>query len=72
MLLPSTYYHVYNRANGLENIFVEERNFDFFLDKWKLYINPIADSYAWCLMPNHFHFLVKIKSEEELMEWESS
>lgn len=66
MLLPSKYYHIYNRANGSENLFVEERNFGFFLDKWKQYINPIANSYAWCLMPNHFHFLIRIKNIEEL------
>lgn len=34
--------------------------------KYKIYIGPIADTYAFCLMPNHFHFLIKIKSEEEL------
>ncbi|HEY3388776.1 MAG TPA: hypothetical protein VGK38_04335 [Prolixibacteraceae bacterium] len=25
------------------------------------YISPIADTYAWVLMPNHFHLLVRIK-----------
>src|ERR1035438_9553344 len=40
----------------------------FFLEKYKLYISPIADTYCYCLMPNHFHLLIKIKSEEELSE----
>ena len=26
-------YHIYNRANGIENLFIEEKNYDFFLDK---------------------------------------
>ena len=29
-------------------------------------MNGVADVYAYCLMPNHFHFLVKIKSESEI------
>jgi REP element-mobilizing transposase RayT len=30
------------------------------------YIPKIADTYAWCLMKNHFHFLVKIKEIDEI------
>ncbi len=65
----SKYYHIYNHANGFENIFNEERNYRFFLEKYQFYISPIADTLAYCLMPNHFHFLIKIKSEEELRGW---
>jgi len=36
----------------------------YFLNKYHQYISPIADTFAYCLMPNHFHFLVKIKDEE--------
>jgi len=68
-LTHSTYYHIYNHANGFENIFNEERNYHFFLEKYQFYISPIADTLAYCLMPNHFHFLIKIKSEEELRVW---
>lgn len=68
MFYTASYYHIYNRANGSENLFREDRNCTYFLDKWKLYINPIATTYAWCLMPNHFHFLVKIKDEEEILQ----
>jgi len=68
-LTISTYYHIYNHANGFENIFNEERNYRFFLEKYQFYISPIADTLAYCLMPNHFHFLIKIKSEEELRGW---
>ncbi len=61
------YYHVYNRANGFEKIFVEEENYRFFLEKYQLYISPYVDTYCYCLMPNHFHFLVSIKSENEIL-----
>jgi len=56
-------YHIYNRANGNEKLFFVEENYQFFLDKFKLYVSPVADVFCYCLMPNHFHLLVRIKSE---------
>ncbi len=67
MLAPQTYYHIYNRANGFENLFVNEGNYNFFLEKIKHHLAPILNIHAYCLMPNHFHLLVKIKSEEEII-----
>jgi REP element-mobilizing transposase RayT len=65
-LESDNFYHVYNRANGNEKIFADEGNYHFFLSKYINYISPIAHSYCYCLMPNHFHFLVKIKKEQEV------
>lgn len=65
-LLPDGTYHVYNRAHGKEKLFIEDMNYHYFLKKFKEYIHPIAEVYSYCLMPNHFHVLLKIKSEEEL------
>ncbi len=61
MLQLDTYYHIYNHANASENLFRSENNFNYFLDKYHQHISTIAETYAYCLMPNHFHFLVKIK-----------
>jgi len=60
------YYHMYNRGNNREALFKEERNYYYFLDLYKKYIYPIADLYAYCLLPTHFHFLLRIKSLDEL------
>ncbi len=62
----STYYHVYNHANGDENLYRQDENYHFFLRQWAKYIEPVADTYCYCLMPNHFHFLIRTKSELEL------
>jgi REP element-mobilizing transposase RayT len=62
---PGFYYHIYNHANGDEDIFKEERNYQYFLEKYKKYIHPIAETFAYCLMKNHFHFLVKIRETSE-------
>ena len=59
------YYHIYNRGINRQNIFFEERNYHYFLKLYVKYIVPVADTFAYCLMGNHFHFLVRIKTEEE-------
>jgi putative transposase len=66
VLQPDTFYHIYNRANGSEKLFITDENYVFFLRKYKEYISPICHTYCYCLMPNHFHFLIQIKSEDEL------
>jgi REP element-mobilizing transposase RayT len=65
---PGTYYYVYNRGNNLENIFLEERNYNYFLMLIQKYLLPIADVYAYCLLKNHFHLLIRIKEMDELPE----
>jgi len=59
------YYHIYNRGNNGENIFFEERNYHHFLKLYARHVAPVADTYAYCLLRNHFHVLVRIKTVEE-------
>ena len=59
------YYHIYNRGTNGENIFRENRNYAHFLKLWGQHIEPIAGTYCFCLLRNHFHFLVRIKTEVE-------
>lgn len=63
-LQPNQSYHIFNHANGFENIFKEDRNFQYFLEKYVEYIFPIAETYAYCLMPNHFHLVIRIRKRE--------
>ena len=60
-LQPGRYYHIYNRGNNQENIFLEERNYPYFLKLYAQHIEPVADTFAYCLLRNHFHLLVRIK-----------
>jgi putative transposase len=66
MLHPSHFYHLYNHANGSENLFREEKNYPFFLEKARKYLTPYMNVYAYSLMPNHFHLLIRIKEEKQL------
>ncbi|MEY4902318.1 MAG: hypothetical protein RLZZ292_133 [Bacteroidota bacterium] len=64
-LLPETFYHIYNRGINGEQIFKKEKNYAYFLQQYAKYIEPIATTYAYVLMGNHFHFLIKTKTETE-------
>ena len=65
-LLPGRYYHLYNRGNNSENVFIEERNYTYFLEQYSKHVVPFVDTYAYCLLRNHFHFLIRVKTESDL------
>jgi putative transposase len=62
----SKYYHIYNRGIDSDILFKEISNFEHFLRLYDQHIEPIAETYAWCLMRSHFHFLVRIKGIDEI------
>ncbi|MBI5858984.1 MAG: transposase [Sphingobacteriales bacterium] len=64
------FYHVYNRGNNRQKIFFNDENYLFFLKKIREQLLPYSDMIAYCLMPNHFHFLLR-PSEKGLGERES-
>lgn len=59
-------YHVYNRTNNNEKLFLNDENRNYFMRRYHQFLSPFADLYCWCLLPNHFHFLIRLKSEEEV------
>jgi REP element-mobilizing transposase RayT len=65
-LLPGKIYHVYTRGNNRETIFKHPENYPYFLMLWKRHITPVADTFAYCLLPNHVHFCIRMKPEESL------
>lgn len=58
-MLENHLYHVYNRGNNRQNIFFSSENYRYFLQKIRLHLLPVCDFLAYCLMPNHFHFLIR-------------
>lgn len=59
------YYHIYNRGINGENLFVQQRNYPYFLQLYAKYIQPVAETFAYSLLPNHFHFALRTYTEEE-------
>ncbi len=60
------YYHIYNRGVAKTDLFRDKDNYEHFMGLYDKYISPVADTFAWALMPNHFHLLVRVKHEEDI------
>lgn len=60
-LSPGNYYHIYNRAISGSLLFYNDENYDYFLRKFKEYLGDFVNIYSYCLLPNHFHFLMSSK-----------
>src|SRR5258706_12681093 len=60
---PDHIYHVYNRGNNKTPIFFNEENYFFLLKKIKNEWLAYCDIFCYCLMPNHFHFMLLAKPE---------
>ncbi|MBU2444651.1 MAG: transposase [Bacteroidetes bacterium] len=67
-LFPECYYHVYNRGNNLDKLFYKPENYYYFFEKIEKYISDYLMFYAYCLHPNHFHFIVKPKNIDGISE----
>ncbi|WP_242921939.1 hypothetical protein [Pontibacter liquoris] len=65
-LEPGKYYHLYTRGNNKETLFRHPDNYAYFLQLYRKYIVPYVDTFAYCLLPNHVHFLVQLKEEEAM------
>ncbi|MCF7920790.1 MAG: transposase [Candidatus Cloacimonetes bacterium] len=59
------YYHVYNHAVEGLDLYREKADYEYYVNKMEKYFNKsMIEICNWCLMSNHFHFLVFQKSEE--------
>ena len=55
-------FHIYNRSNNGSKIFHSRENYLYFLTKCHKHLKPYCNVLAWCLMPTHFHLMVKVNS----------
>lgn len=67
-LEPSCTYHIYNRGNNGDDLFFEERNYAYFLKLYAQHIVPVIETFAYCLMRNHFHLLIRVKDGSRVGE----
>jgi putative transposase len=60
-------YHLTDHAVNKNNVFVVSDNYRFFMTRYKDLLLPVVDTYAYCLMPNHFHIAIKVKTKAALL-----
>jgi len=56
-------YHIYNQGNNGESLFKEATNYEYFLSKIEKYFLEFFDIYAYCLLDNHFHIVLKMMDD---------
>jgi putative transposase len=66
--LPDLYYHFYNRGNNRQAVFRERDNYLYFLKGIRKYVCEYVDVIAYCLMPTHYHLLVRVKQTSEFFK----
>lgn len=64
-VLPDKYYHIYNKANNNELVFKDDNDYQFFMQQCGALLADHIDLFAFCLMPNHFHLLIKPKENSK-------
>ena len=64
------YYHIFNQGVNKMNLFYIPDNYIYLLKKIKNSIKEYGvDLIAYCLMPNHYHFLAQQLTERPLSDW---
>jgi putative transposase len=61
-------YHIFSRGNNRENIFMNECDYHHFMELFLLHVYPYSETYAYCLLRNHFHIFLRIKKKNEIGE----
>ena len=62
-LTPGEHYHIYNRGHNRQAIFFVRENYLFFLRQWRRYVAPSCQAIAYCLMPTHYHVLLRVTAD---------
>ncbi|GEO20110.1 hypothetical protein [Cyclobacterium qasimii] len=65
-LHPDMSFHIFNRGINGAKVFFEEKNYHYFLKQYIRYVHPFVHTYAYCLLGNHFHILIRVRSDDHI------
>ena len=68
-IIPGATYHIFNRGNNHQTVFLDPADYDLFLDKIKFYLLSVSDLFAYALLPNHYHLLLRINENIDATEF---
>ena len=65
-------FHIYTRANtNDELLFREEENYLFLLRRYRKFLTPVFHTLCYCLIPNHYHLLIKVKEINKIFKYQN-
>lgn len=56
-------YHIYNRGNNSGDVFKSNDNYKYFLELLNKHLASYATIYAYCLLKNHYHLILKVEKD---------
>ena len=59
-------YHIFDKVVTGTKLFREEEDYWNFMKRYTRYFSPYFITYAYCLIPNHYHFLIKVRDEAQI------
>lgn len=62
-------YHIYNHTNNQELLFKSDENYVYFLKQYRKYLYPFVQTFSYCLLPTHFHLVVRVNKEDEIRKY---
>ena len=66
-------FHIYSRTNTKDELlFREKDNYLFFLKRYRTFLTPVFQTLCYCLIPNHYHLLIKVKNKEHIFKYQKS
>jgi|688.fasta_scaffold298419_2 putative transposase len=65
-LIENKVFHIYTRGIDKKPIFLSDKHYRSFLWKYQKKVSPYVDTFAFCLLGNHFHLLIRVKTYQEI------
>ena len=60
------FYHVICKCIDGRKLFLDDNDREFFLKRYQELMEPFINTYSYCLLDNHAHFLIETKNPEDI------